>query len=31
MIEMLLVLCALLAGKRYHSGMGMQICTEWTQ
>jgi hypothetical protein len=31
MIEMLLVLCALRVGKRFHSGMGMQICTEWMQ
>jgi hypothetical protein len=31
MIEMLLVLCALLAAKRFHSGMGMPTFTELMQ
>jgi hypothetical protein len=31
MTEMLLVLCALLVGKRFHSGTGMQICMGWMQ
>jgi hypothetical protein len=31
MIEMLLALSALQVDKRYHSGMGMLICTGWMQ